>query len=174
MSTVRPPLAGVPSYVVRRISGKPPSRQLPGGLAIPKRVIHEYMPATRVLFSSLAQRHHALRTHRRRRASACRRQHWSVGPFPVAPRAQRLDSTHASRRQGMCAKISRFRTRKLANEGCFGTFDRWRSPDSVRARPAARHTTSHLQKRKALPAQTARQWQRARLGGLTECPRHLW
>ena len=43
-------------------------------------------------------------------------------------------------------QISRLRTRKLANEGCFGIIDRWRIPDSVRARPAARHTTSHLQK----------------------------
>ena len=43
-------------------------------------------------------------------------------------------------------QICRLRTRKLANEGCFGTIDRWRIPDSVRARPAARHITSHLQK----------------------------
>ena len=92
-------------HVKRRISSKLRSRQLPGGLTIPKKASQHIYAADPVPLPSLTRRHDALRTHRRRQARACRRQHWSMGRCPSPPRAQRLPSPHASCRQAECKDL---------------------------------------------------------------------
>ena len=104
------------------------------------------MPTTRVPLSSLAQRHHTRSEHTgdgRLAPDATNTGLWDV---VLTPHVHRHFPAKTQAAGSASAQISRLRTRKLANEGCFGTIDRWRIPDSVRARPAARHTTSHLQK----------------------------
>ena len=54
---------------------------------------------------------------------------WVLFPTPHVHR----DLTAKTQVAGKaCAKISIIRTRKLANEGCFGTFDRWRTSPGLR------------------------------------------